>query len=570
MIYFIFAWTLLIIACCSIGTAVLNLLQADCFDRVGDRLTISVWLGVVVLSISLLATSLVLPLSPSVGGIVILSLILGSIASKKTWNELFALISILSPQIIFAYLISALGVAALTTRQVTWIDTGLYHYGAIKWLAKFGAVPGLALVHSNLGFTSSWFAFAAPWNADIFDSRVSAIANGFVFLIAVLHFLICFSKIFTNKSQISDWFVVIYSVIILPFVGTNNLMSVILVSPSPDLPILFLTLVVAWAILIISQHKTLPLQEVKNILDAKTIPLILSAGAVTIKPTALPLLFISGIFYIFGMEFNYRRILMGAVLSVLLLLPMFSFGIITSGCPIYPSSFLCVDLPWSLTAKAAKGAAKATHDWTSWYQSPEPEKNSIFWLLWQWFNDARLHQVMAVVIVISILCSIQIALSSNHQNRGQLWLIALAASGITFLMMTAPFFRFALGYLIILPALSMAIYCRKKLGYILHQMAHNYFKYFRKGFLVVTFSLATLISILLFNKATQSQLLLPPQLPQGELLQKQVNGISYVSPKPGSLCWRAELPCAFEIEDYVKLRQPERGIQAGFVRKNEN
>ncbi|MFB2983754.1 LIC_10190 family membrane protein [Microseira sp. BLCC-F43] len=575
MLYFIFAWTLLIIACCSIGTALLNLLRADCFERVGDRFTISVWLGVVILAISLLATSLVFPLSPSVGGIIILSLILGSFLLQKTWNELFALISNLSPRLIFGYLISALGVAALTTRQVTWIDTGLYHYGAIKWLAQFGAVPGLALVHSNLGFTSSWFAFAAPWNADIFDSRVTAIANGFVFLIALLHFLICLAQTFTNQAQISDCFVVIYSGIILPFVATNNLMAVILVSPSPDLPILFFTLVIAWAILIISHPITLPLQEVKNILDAKTIPIILAAGAVTMKPTALPLLLISGIFYVVGKGLNFRRILMGVALTVLLLLPMFSFGIITSGCPVFPATFLCVDLPWSLTAKAAKGAAKGTHEWTSWYASQQPEKNSIFWLLWQWFNDAKLHQVMALLIIISIICSIYIVRSANHQNRGQLWLIALAASGITFLMFTAPFFRFALGYLIILPALSMAIYCRKKLGQIWHQIAERFTAYyqsrdFRKVFLGVTLSLATLTSILLFNKATQSQLLLPPQLPEGELLRKQVNGITYFSPKPGSLCWRSELPCGFKIEDYVKLRDPEQGIKAGFVRKNEN
>lgn len=572
MLYFIFAWTILIIACCSIGTALLNLLRADCFERVGDRFIISVWLGVVVLAISLLTTSLVLPLSPSIGGIIILSLILGSFLLQKAWNELFALRANLSSQLILTYFIAALGVAALTTQQVTWIDTGLYHYGAIKWLSEFGAVPGLALVFSNLGFTSSWFAFAAPWNADIFDSRASAIANGFVFLIALLHFLICLARSFNNKAEISDWFVLIYSVIILPFVATNNLMAVILVSPSPDLPILLLTLVIAWIFLIISHPITEPLQRLKTILNAQTIPMILAAGAVTMKPTALPLLFISGIFYVFGGRLNFRRILMGVTLTGLLLLPMVSFGIITSGCPVFPATFLCVDLPWSLTAQAAKGAAKGTHEWTSWYESPEPETNSIFWLLWQWFNDGKLNQVMAVLIVISIICSIHIIRSLNHQSRRQLWLIALAASGITFLMFTAPFFRFALGYLIILPALSMAIHFGKHLSQVSSQIAHKFSYYYqiRHFIKVVSLGLAALISILLFNQATQSQLLLPPQLPKGQLVRKQVNGISYLSPQPGSLCWGAELPCAFNIEDYVKLRAPERGIQGGFVRKAEN
>lgn len=68
-------------------------------------------------------------------------------------------------------------IANLTTQRVTWYDVGLYHFGSIRWLAEHGAVPGLALINSKFGFTSSWFALAAPFNPEIFGSRVSAVTK---------------------------------------------------------------------------------------------------------------------------------------------------------------------------------------------------------------------------------------------------------------------------------------------------------------------------------------------------------------------------------------------------------
>lgn len=573
MFYFIGAWTFLIIACCLIGTALLNVLKADSFERVGDRLIAAVWLGVVVLSISLLATSLVLPLSPLVGAVITVSISSLSLVSQRTRTEIIALWSVLSADLILGFFALELGIAALTTRQVTWMDTGLYHYGAIRWLSEFGAVPGIALLFSNLGFTSSWFALAAPLNAEIFDSRVSAVTNGFAFLIAVLHFLICLAHIFTTKAQLSDWLIVISSFIILPIVVVSNLISLILVSPSPDLPVIFLIEVVAWAILIVSQPIALSLHKVEvAILDARTIPLVLSAGAVTMKLFALPLLFISGLFYIFGRGLSVRRFLMGSAIIILLLSPMLIFGIITSGCPLYPSSFLCLDLPWSVTAQTAKTVAEGTHGWATWYGSPPKSANFALWLLWQWFSSANLNKVMALLILISTFSAIYILRTfMTSRIRGQLWLISLGLLGITFIMFTAPFFRFGLGYLILLPALPIAMYCKEKLGNILPALTYKFiysyqFRKSCKAMLTGSLFLAALIIVISINNDIQFQLLLPPQLPHVKLVQKKVNDISYFSPK-NDLCWAAELPCAFEVQEDIELRDPARGIKAGFVRK---
>ncbi len=572
MLYFLGAWTFLIISCCLIGTALLNILKADSFERVGDRLIAALWLGVVVLSISLLATSLVLPLSPLVGAVITVGICSLSLLLPSTRTEMIALLSLLSLDLILGFLILELGVTALTTRQVTWIDTGLYHYGFIRWLSEFGAVPGVALLLPPLGFTSSWLALAAPLNAEIFDGRVSAVTNGFAFLIAVLHFLICFAHIFTNKAQLSDWLVVISSLIIIPIVATNNLMSVILVSPSPDIPVLFIIGVVAWAILKVFKPRSSSLHKVEHpILNAKIVPLILSAGAVTIKLIALPLLFISCLIYVFAQGFSARRVLMGSAVTALLLSPMFIFGIITSGCPLYPSSFLCLDLPWSPTAQAAKEIAQGTHGWTTWYGSPPPGTISGLWLLWQWFSTEKLNTVMGLLILISALNALYIVNLKNRLIPGAFWLLALGGSGITFLICTAPFFRFGLGYIIILPALSIAIYCQKEFGNIWSTFPHTFISFYKinnshRFKLEVILFLAAITIVISFNHITQARLFLPSQLPKANLIKKQVNDITYFSPIVGP-CWAAELPCTFQVQSDVKLRDPARGIKAGFVHK---
>jgi len=575
MLYFIAVWMFLLVACSLIGIGLLNWLKADSFEEVGDRIIAALWLGVLALAISLLATSLLLPLSPLVGAIVTISWVALSLLSQRTRTELMVLRSLLSPSLIGGLLTLALAIAAFTTQQVTWIDTGLYHYSAIQWLAKFGTVPGIALLFPNLGFTSSWFALAAPLNAEIFQSRVSAVINGFALLIAILHFVISLAHCFSRKSKISDWFIAISSLIILPLVILHDLTSVILVSPSPDLPIIFLTQVVAWSILITSRNSTQEENKVRtSILESRIIPLIIAVGAVTIKLTALPLLLVSSLFYIFSIRLAFRRVFMSGAIISLLLLPMVSVSIMTSGCPLYPSSFLCLNLPWAVTIQKAQETAERTHGWFTWYGSPPTDANAWLWLFWKWFSETKANQAIALVLVISVILGIYIVRSlMTSKIRGLIWLAALEVCGIAFIMLTAPFFRFAVGYAIILPALSVALFCQSKLGNhssINHRLMALYeSNKLKKVFLISPLFSLTLISILFINQGIQFRLFLPPKLPQMKFAKKQVNDIVFFSPEISpKLCWATELPCAFKIEENIQLRDPSRGIQAGFVRND--
>lgn len=605
MLFFTIVWTGLILVCFLIGTGILNSVKADCFERVGDRFIIAVWLGLVILCVSLLAVSLILPLSPWVGAMVSASMAVVALKSHRTRTEIVAFRSVVSPGLIFGFFVLELGIAAFISRPITYGDTGGYHFQAIQWLSKFGVVPGLALIHERFGFISSWFALAAPFNSGIFEARFTAVTNGFAYLIATLHFLICLSRTLVNRACFEDYFVVIYSSISI-FIITRYLMPMI-VSPSPDLPVIVVTVIISWAILVAS--KPLSSQIYTPILEGKIIPVILSAGALTIKVSALPLLFVSSLFYILERRLIIRLITASTII-VLLVLPLVMFGAITSGCLLYPSSLMCLNLPWSLGSENAKQMSKIIQEYAQWSGEVPSSQSSQLWL-WHWFK----HEKQTVFLLIcSIISAVSILYISNPcRIRKQSWLLALGVLGIAFMMYGAPTTRFGLGYLALLPSLLLAGYFNKLLFPFIHQCTSLFLnKKSIKSILVFLLIFGGLIISLGYsfktaperkllaaierrdvfvNPSEQSRWFLPPKMlniqwlrqpgkegsypdvyePSNlELSRKQINNINILIPRSDSLaqCWAAELPCTPKLRKDVKLRNPERGIRDGFIHKS--
>jgi hypothetical protein len=575
MLYFVAAWMLLAAVCLTVGTALLQGFRTDCFNRRGDRFIIAIWLGIVVLAIALLSASLVFPLSPLVGSVVAACLVLLSLLSRRTRTELGSFWSRLSPSLLAGFLALTVVVAAVFSKQVTWFDTGLYHFGAIRWLADYGTVPGLALIISQFGFTSSWFAFAAPLNPEWFGSRVSAVTNGFVFLIALAQFFISLNYSLQEKSRLADWFVAVFWGITLPMMLLTTFMSAIPISPSPDIPVILLTGAIAWAILLISKFRSTPSPSEKNsVLDVRIIPLILGAGAVTMKLSALPLLLVSGLFYCFKRKFRIKRLLAANTIAGVILLPMATAGTVASGCPLYPSSFMCFDLPWSIPTQKAIAEADAINGWKSWFGSPPPDTNYWLWVFGEWFNGARFNQVIVALIIVSIIYII-FTLRSAKLNRlgGEIWLLLLGGVGMAFIMVKAPLIRFGLGYFLIVPGLLIATCMRPLKDKILSPIVQT-IKPVSESIklpLIAPFLSLFLIGITIAgfsHTKGQSRLLLPPELPEDRIATQQVNNIEYSFPIDSGKCWAAELPCVGEPSDRenVQLRNPSRGIEAGFIR----
>ncbi|MBF2047376.1 MAG: hypothetical protein IGS54_08435 [Elainella sp. C42_A2020_010] len=562
MLYSISVWTILLIGCYGIGLGLLNGLRAYPVARLGDRAVMAVWLGILALALALLTTGLFLPLSPWVGGSFFLGFLLLALRSKSTRSEVATFYRQISTWQIVIYFGVAIAIAAFVSQPVIWEDTGLYHYSVIRWLAEFGTVPGIALLFANFGFTSAWFAFAAPLNPDVLAARASTVANGLIFLLAVLQFGLSLFRIWHKQSQLTDgWIVICYSCI-LPIILATDFMSIILISASPDIPALFLVIATAWTILLTETAANETQEYTKN---NQTVSLFLAIGAFSIKLTALPLLFVTGLWFIFRYSlnpFNPRWLLHQiaiAALFGLLLVPFFLSGIITSGCPLYPSGAFCLDLPWSPDLETSESIAKSTHGWISWYGTPPEGVSPLAWALGHWFKEFG-NKVMVALIVSTIAAAIYLLVGKNRHRVVSRWLIALAVTGIVFFLFTAPFNRFVLPYLFIVPALAISTYLQSSkasefLGHLKISVP-----FFATGLVTA----AVLFSVLSVRK-DYTRFIVPPPLMQIDAVQKQVNDVRYFSPPGKELCWAVELPCAYTAKG-VKLRDPAQGIQAGFIR----
>jgi hypothetical protein len=565
MLYFITAWIILLPLCYVIGIGILNDLQVTRFQRQGDRFIAAIWLGITVLAVVLLATSLLIPLSIGASGLVTLSLLGIALRSSATRRELIALQAQVSPSVLGAILALAIGLANLTSHQVTWLDTGLYHYSIIQWLQRFGVVPGIALLFSNLGFTSSWFALTASFSAVELADRVSAVINGFTLFVAVLSAALCLHHFIKRQAAISDWFLALFLSSIFVMILRLELLQNILVSPSPDLPILLLVGVITWSILVdVSSYSS-------SSGSSLMVPIMLSAGAVDIKLTALPLLFIT-LLMLLASKPTLRQVGYIGVIIILLISPVLLSGVITSGCPLYPSSFLCLDLPWSVSSTYVQDVVAKTHQWTKWYGNSPAGGNSWLWLLWQWFENDKLNKITAFLIACSSLAAIDILSYSIKQRCYSLiFVLAIGFSGIGFVMVTSPLFRFSVSYALIIPVLYLSIKGHQLLQQrvlvgdrrlAFKPLSHT----FQQGFQV---TLWLLVSLLIGSSLRNNTfyLLVPPPLQTSLANQQQTNDIKYLSPKQGEVCWSTPLPCAFKVTPDIRLRDPARGISRGFVRQ---
>jgi hypothetical protein len=296
------------------------------------------------------------------------------------------------------------------------------------------------------------------------------------------------------------------------------------------------------------------------------VPLLLAAGTVTLKLVAIPLLLTSALFYVVWSKMNWRSLLLGGAIVALILTPMFLASVTTSGCPLYPSSLFCLNLPWSPSSEFAQTAAKSTHSWTSWYGNPPPGTNRWLWLLWKWLTDSKENLAMALALVLlGVIGGFSIKPLINSKIRGLVWVGVIAGTGMTFLMLTSPFFRFAIPYLLLIPALLITVYSQLH-GRSLQLLLQRGQLFYKPRHLLFSCGvLATLAFVIFAGNQIVSRLILPPPLRRVAVVEKRVNDFLYNSPQK-DLCWATEIPCAFTVPKDVRLRSPERGIAAGFVR----
>lgn len=567
MLYFVLVWVILLVVSSVIGTAILRGLRVECFDRMGDRAIIALWLGILMFAIALLITSWVFPLSPLHGAT--LAILLCGLSFKIARTDVLRLWRAIFPKLIPALLTLMIGVAAFTLRPATWMDSGYYHAQAIQWLAEFGAVPGLALFFDHLGFTSSWFALAAPLNPNFLQGSALVITNGFALLLIVLQCFVGLAHIYRHKARLCDWFSICFLTIpVLIIVKFHHVLAEIFISPSPDIPVLFVTGAIAWTMIAISDS------DQRDLPKNRIVPFILAGGALGLKLVALPLLLVTSLFYLSSKKIKPIHGLLSIVILIGGMAPVLIHGVITSGCPIYPSTTACLDLPWTPDPAAVSQIATRTHQWATLAQAPP--SNPIVWTQqqWQWMHKHVGNPKIAIALIAAsgVSCLSLFMLRKRHSMPGWQWLVFMAMTGIGFFLKTSPMMRFWLTYLTLLPIFLLALYChlqpdewrltKRRVGPVIPRIP--------QVSLTLPLFLAAVILLSYSHTHSPMQMLLPPARSSVATTSITVNEMVLSVPKQGVHCWATAIPCVPNprLPNQARLRDPSRGFGAGFVRLN--
>jgi len=548
MLTLVISWLLLGLVCLCLGTAVLNLLKLDGIQSTSDRFFIAQWIGLVIIADIFLFISLFTPLIPIVSISIALIIVILSLIPKRNRQELSQLMQQLSPKQIFGIFCITLFTAIFNPRDILWYDTGLYHYQVTQWLAKTGAVDGLAQVHSRFGFTSSWFALSAVFDHGLLATRIGSLINGFVDLLIISHFLLTIKTIGRKNNNTNNYFIAIAYLAV--FITSSQ--EALDLSLSPDFPVMVLTVFIGWLLLAFS--------EVEQV-DISLILVILSAGAIAIKLSAIPLLIVSFLYVIIRRQKLIRQLILGSILSILLILPSLLYAVKVSGCPLFPSGILCLDLPWAYTSESAHQISQIIRDWARWTEPTPVGANQ-----WNWLPMWVEREMQATIQVLLSLITVLVLMKYRYKLADYAFIFLLGGIGITFMMLQAPTWRFGLGYLTVIPALGIALLLSKVHHKILNfsKRLKSVSKYLANP---VMWIMLLVVWIMIFRQRAINWLV-PPPLKQPEiLLTKETDGIKYTIPQNDDRCWSAPIPCTPEdLENRVKLLRPDMGIAGGFAK----
>jgi hypothetical protein len=607
MLFFAGAWLPLLLVCWLCGAAVLaRAAGAYTFERAGDRFIISLWLGLVILAQLLLLASHLAPLTPLYGVAVGAAVSGLALLSRGVRDEAVLGLVLLRPRLILGLLALVLGVAAFASQPVTYFDTGLYHFQNIKWLSEHGAVRGVGLVHDRFAFTPAWFALAAPFDAGPFETRAAAVADGFALLVASLHALVCARRCAAGEGRGSDWLALLAFASVLPPVLVWRMPA----SASPDMPGFFLAVAVVWAVCLLEEARG-------KSSGARLVPVLLAAGAVGVKLNALPLLAVACVYYVAGGGLNVRRVLTAAAAVALMLLPSVVNRVVASGCPLYPSKVLCLDVPWSVGVRQAEFHTRVIRNWSRWEGTGLPWKDGWGWVV-PWATKGftlrnafviplcllvagagafvrartRLRTAGALALLagcaglllfllvrggellmvsVAVAAVVAVLTRRGRGHAGRAWVLAAGLAGTALILYAAPALRFGLGYTAILLG-SLLVPAAAGLGGdaagVWRRRATPATLLTACGLLLftLTFALEAGTRVGAGVEGRFRRLLLPPALPAVATAAREVNGLRYFVPSAGEQCWAAELPCApFNLKADVTLRDPARGPRAGFV-----
>ena len=553
--------------------------------------TVALWIGLFAQSVLLLLLAVAAPLYPWGCLAMPVAAVLAGIARRHDLAALIRKLIALPRVAPAAIIVLAAAVAFVSTSRISNYDSALYHIQFMRWLARDGLVPGLGLLHIRLGIPSSWFALAAAFDAGPLQGRMAAAVNGYAVLLIGMQTSLCLTRILIRDERAGDWLLAVGCGLLLFYA----LWTDTAVSASPDLPVAAATVLIGWVMA--ANNESYGHQSAATCM-------LLAGFGVGLKLSAAPLLVVAALYGLWHLRASPRRLVMPTAAIAVILGVSAAASIILSGCPAFPETVACLDVPWTITPTEAARFRDGITYFARWYASPVTGTGPWDWVLPYFLHPGnRLNPPLLLLALASLGTELAIPSLRRRALLGAGgWILALGLADLVFVMINAPDTRFAVGAIALIFAQAWAsviaaLRTRTAAAPLVpgRRDASKALLVFALlggagivGFRVLAVDrvvatrwalhpYAAVLAVDLRSPMTE-RWLFPPTLPvrygvtrtrDGHVLALQTasrGDVPYGKPPLGDQCWGTAEPCTPAATAAFRLRRPNLGLAGGFVR----
>jgi hypothetical protein len=462
----------------------------------------------------------------------------------------------------FLLLLSALWIADHAILLPMFYDSGLYHLHAVRWANAYPLVPGLGNLHHRLAFNSSYFLYVSLLEVGPWAQKSQHLANGLLLWVLVAQVLLCgFKLIWRSNPRLEVYY--LFNVLLLPAalkMGAHFFVA----SPSPDLPIFVLGMVVAAALLKFLIDREGDAREGGYALWFIT---ALAAAGITVKLNFLALGLTASILagVIWFKRFsgqvraNHRYVVVWVIMwGTLVLLPWMLRGVVTSGYIAFPLTFGSLQVEWRMPYEQVVQLDRWIRSWT---RAPGLDAGEVLgnwqWL-GPWFSNLFKIEESLVNLVTPVILTVVFGALALYYRGGQrgkwagpgfAWVFLLCpAASILVWFFTAPDVRLVGASFWILAAGCVAL----SIGSV-EEVSNP----LMSPWFVPCLALA--LCLIFLDKP-----LLPGRKRSGdfhEIARVELktfvtrSGLMVYTPKDGGQCWDAPLPCTPYPQADLRLRR---------------
>lgn len=431
----------------------------------------------------------------------------------------------------------------------TMYDSGLYHFGSIRWLNEYPIVPGLGNLHWRLALNQSYFAYLAVLNIAPFWGKGYAAGGLFLLLLTAATIL----EMAVRACWLWRWI----------FAGTLVsylfLLSGAIANPLPDTAITLIEIVIflfLHRLLIATSEDRSEARRLQVLLP------LLCIAIVTIKLSSIVFaatIFVIVMLNIYKSSFLNKSTFLKLWVALIVILTIHVVrGYLLSGAPFFPNPTAGLwTLPWAVPPGVAQTESELIYAWAKQpgIQSIADRIPNFGWLP-SWLESIPttvkfLFGTSTIMFGLGLLCCV--FLDQEKSDKHFKFLLIPILFSFVFWFFTAPDVRFLGAVLILYFVWSvwfLVISLKKRLPSIERFEKNRHRR-------ILNFSLSLVVMVLFVRWSAKGVTELDGWKPvPSSQVEKQTSRLGFVAfvPTQDSRCWSATLPCAVVLQDNLQSR----------------